>query len=240
MEKLDDINELNWEYDYLADLNGKDEPSYIMEDEIVERLYSSDLKEKLSDALNTLDDRERGMITLYYIDGGHTYGSIGAIYGVTGSRVEQIIKRGLRKLRSGKNKKNLIPFIEAPTRDLKDIIEEEIISVIEKLYVLRKMNLSDEAKAIFCSTIHITFSVEDISYLSTLIDAILINNRLDKYHCYNLYSLSYFFGEHFKKYDYPFPSIYKTVSNLGLLDQEERAKGLIKEQYPIAKLFNCE
>lgn len=112
MEELENINESKRKYDYLADLKGKDEPTYIMEDEIVDRLYASDLKEKLSEALNTLDDRERGMITLYFLKGGYTYEAIGAIYGVSGSRVEQIVKRGLRKLRSGKNKRRLMPYIE--------------------------------------------------------------------------------------------------------------------------------
>lgn len=240
MEELENINESKRKYDYLADLKGKDEPTYIMEDEIVDRLYASDLKEKLSEALNTLDDRERGMITLYFLKGGYTYEAIGAIYGVSGSRVEQIVKRGLRKLRSGKNKRRLMPYIEKTNIDKSKLIEEEMVSIVEKLYRLRKMDLSDEAKAIFCSTENITLTSEDITYLSTLIDAILTNNRLDEYHYYNMYSLSYFFSEHFKNYNYSFYSIYTKVSSLGLLDKEEASKGLIRGYYPIAKLFNLE
>ena len=64
-----------------------------------DRLDDESDKQQLVEALQTLPDRERQMLSLYYYE-GLTLKEIGAVMGVTESRVSQIHGKGLSMLRA--------------------------------------------------------------------------------------------------------------------------------------------
>lgn len=66
---------------------------------VVERLDDESDKQQLLEALQELPDRERQMLSLYYYE-GLTLKEIGAILGVSESRVSQIHGKGLSMLRA--------------------------------------------------------------------------------------------------------------------------------------------
>ena len=69
-----------------------------------ERLDEESEKEQLAEALSELPERERQMISLYYYE-GLTLKEIGAVMGVSESRVSQIHGKGLSMLRAILRKK---------------------------------------------------------------------------------------------------------------------------------------
>ena len=64
-----------------------------------DRLDDESDKQQLAEALQELPERERQMLSLYYYE-GLTLKEIGAIMGVTESRVSQIHGKGLSMLRA--------------------------------------------------------------------------------------------------------------------------------------------
>ena len=65
----------------------------------VERLDDESEKQELTEALSELPEKERQMLSLYYYE-GLTLKEIGAILGVSESRVSQIHGKGLSMLRT--------------------------------------------------------------------------------------------------------------------------------------------
>jgi RNA polymerase primary sigma factor len=75
----------------------------------------SQLKEKLSDVLNTLSERERRILQLRFglVDGySHTLEELGKQYQVTRERIRQIEAKALRKLRHPTRRSHLEGFLE--------------------------------------------------------------------------------------------------------------------------------
>ena len=64
----------------------------------VEAFEMSEMKYLLADAINRMPDRERLVLTLYYYE-GLTLAEIGAVLGVTESRVCQIHTKSILQLR---------------------------------------------------------------------------------------------------------------------------------------------
>jgi RNA polymerase sigma factor FliA len=65
----------------------------------VELFEVDEMKHLLADAINRMPDRERLVLTLYYYE-GFTLAEIGALLGVTESRVCQIHTKAILQLRS--------------------------------------------------------------------------------------------------------------------------------------------
>jgi RNA polymerase primary sigma factor len=101
---------------------GEDEENSLLEilpDETQESpdlLLSRDsLRAAVDLALDTLDEREREVIRLYFgLDGDSemTLGAIGARFGLTRERVRQIKEKALRKLRSPARARRLMAYAE--------------------------------------------------------------------------------------------------------------------------------
>lgn len=73
------------------------------------------LKEQLSEVLDTLTDREEGVLRLRYgLDDGRsrTLEEIGQVYGVTRERIRQIEAKALRKLRHPSRSKQLRDYLD--------------------------------------------------------------------------------------------------------------------------------
>ena len=70
------------------------------------------LKNKLNDVLNTLSNREKDIIDMYFGLGGSqmTLEQIGEEYGLTKERIRQIKEKALRKLRA--NSDSLFEFVQ--------------------------------------------------------------------------------------------------------------------------------
>ena len=76
-------------------------------------LMRNSLQEEIGTALESLDGRESQIIRLYYGLGGTqsmNLAEIGAQFGLTRERIRQIKEKALRKLRSPKRSRRLIPY----------------------------------------------------------------------------------------------------------------------------------
>ena len=122
---LDDVNETLALARHIRSLDaalGEDEENSLLEilpDETQESpdvlLARESLRAAVDVALDTLDEREREVIRLYYgLDGDFelTLGAIGARFGLTRERVRQIKEKALRKLRSPARARRLMAYAE--------------------------------------------------------------------------------------------------------------------------------
>jgi RNA polymerase primary sigma factor len=78
-------------------------------------LLRNSMEKQIEDALNTLDDREREVIRLYFGLGGSvemTLEQIGLQFRLTRERVRQVKEKALRKLRHPTRGRKLIPYSE--------------------------------------------------------------------------------------------------------------------------------
>ena len=76
-------------------------------------LMRNSLQEEIGAALESLDGRESQIIKLYYGLGGAqsmNLAEIGTKFGLTRERIRQIKEKALRKLRSPKRSRRLIPY----------------------------------------------------------------------------------------------------------------------------------
>jgi len=91
-----DVTSLDKEIDEDRDLSaiifGADE------EELIGRLHNVSLRNIFEQAYSVLNERERCCCTMYYLE-GKTLHEIGKILGVTRQRVNQLVKKGIKKLR---------------------------------------------------------------------------------------------------------------------------------------------
>lgn len=244
------------DYDYLDELMDEciviDENS-ISEDDIISRVDYDSLKDTLEQSLSKLSERERRMIELYYYEQIKSMRRIGNMCSISLSRVDQLIKKAERKLRSPYNRKKLEPFCEGfkyfnqdhegfkSFYQNKKALKRESLAIFKKLYRLSKTNFSNEAKAIFCSTANISLNAEEIEELDVLINSFLINMQLDERGIYSLGTIldefcNIYSNDYARKY--PYRDIYEMLKQLRVEDESpEDIKSLLNKPH-LNRLMN--
>lgn len=238
------------DYDYLDELVDEsiviDENS-ISEEDIISRLDYNFLKDTLEQSLSKLSERDRRIIELYYYEQIGSMQLIGDMLCISDTRVNQILERAKRELRSSYNREKLKPFCEGfkyfnqcaetfPSFiQIKKTSKREFLTAFKKIYKLRKRNFSNEAIAFFCSTDNIKFDVHEIEILNVLINSFLINMQLDEKKFYSIGTIldefcNIYSNDYARKY--PYCDIYEMLKELRKEDESpEDIKALLNKPH---------
>lgn len=116
-----------WPYNLIEEVVGS---------EIISNIYTEDQLKGFEAALDTLTEKEKIILLMYYKD-GMSYNKIGEKFGVSGNRIIQISNKAIRKLRAP-NRRNFILY-GAEVAELNSFVNNKRKLLMEEMATLDSM-----------------------------------------------------------------------------------------------------